>query len=325
MSTILKALRKLEDERPARTPADATRLDREVLAEDTNKRSRPLQRIALVMIAVLFSGLAGAGMTLAALTFWQTRSSNAQNQSERPAVAAAPATPREERAEEPTVVVVANILKQRAVVTALADTPEIPAPDPYAEPAPDVVEAEPAIAQAQPRAFLAESDERIPEPLSIVREAPAREVPARDPVAELAAVREARMSRAPAEVQSATPPDAPVARSVAAVRNEPERAEPEPVEWPELESVDVAPDPVLASATAPDPVPSFAVTRTTWHPRQQRRRAELSLLEAGETRIVELREGESVGPFQVSEIGPTGVTFLYKGIEIQRRVGAPPQ
>ena len=324
MSTILKALRKLEDEQPARASADPTQLDREVLADDANGRSRPLRRIALVMIAVLFSGLAGAGLTLAALTLWQTRSLNPQNQSEPPAVAAAAAVSQEERAEAPTVVVVADILEQRAARSALADARAIPAPEHYAEPAPSIVEHEPVIVKAQSEAFVREPDEPVPEPLSFVREDPVREAPERNPIAELAAVREARLSRMPAEARSVTRV-ASVAPKVAAVQSEPELVEPEPVEWPELESVDVAPDPVLVSVTVPDPVPSFTVTRTTWHPTQQRRRAELSLLEAGETRTVELREGEFVGPFKVSKIGPTGVTFVHNGVEIERRVGAPHQ
>ncbi|MBW2723538.1 MAG: hypothetical protein JRE71_04060 [Deltaproteobacteria bacterium] len=336
MSTILKALRKLEDEQPARASADPTQLDREVLADDAKERSRPLRRIAVVMIAVLFSGLAGAGLTLAALTFWQTRSLNPQNQSEPPAVAAAAATSQaaaansqEERAEAPTVVVVADILEQRAARSALADARAIPAPEHYAEPAPSIVEHEPVIVKAQSEAFVRESDEPVPEPLFLVREDPVqkdpvREAPERNPIAELAAVREARLSSLPAEARSVTRV-APVAPKVAAVQSEPEQVEPEPVEWPELESVDVAPDPVLVSVTVPDPVPSFTVTRTTWHPTQQRRRVELSLLEAGETRTVELREGEFVGPFKVSKIGPSRVTFDHNGIEIERRVGAPHQ
>ena len=61
--------------------------------------------------------------------------------------------------------------------------------------------------------------------------------------------------------------------------------------------------------------------RTIWHPRPERRRAELSVEEGGATRTLELREGDFVGPLKLSEIGPLGVTFVHEGVEIQHRVG----
>ena len=132
MSTILKALRKLEAEQPLRTLPEPTQLDRAVLEAEAGERPRPLRRIALVMIAVLFSGLAGAGVTLAALTFWQTRNAHVRDQIAPPAVAAAPAVSRpsassqaakQKRSDEPTVVVVADILKQRTAPFAAIETP----------------------------------------------------------------------------------------------------------------------------------------------------------------------------------------------------------
>jgi hypothetical protein len=354
MSTILKALRKLEDERPAPIPSDTTQLDRDVLETEPSERPRPLRRIALVMIAVLFAGSAGAGLTLAALTLWQTRSLNERNQGEPAAVAApapttvtatvpVPVSP-EEAAEEPTVVVVADILRQRSAArasatptsmsgtapgtlpeTTLSESSTTLAPDHYAEPAPEIATVKPrsnvnpkvvpkTMPKTMPKTIARETTERLPEPLALARTAPAR-----NPASELAAAREARMSRAPAEVRSATP--RPV--EIAVARSEPEVAETERAEWPELESVDVAPEPTPVSVKRPDPVPSLAVTRTTWHPMQHRRRAELSVIENGETRTIELKEGQFIGPFKVAEIGPTGVTLLRSGVETRRQVGAP--
>jgi hypothetical protein len=210
-----------------------------------------------------------------------------------------PSAAKEERSNAPSVIVVADILKQRDATPAAFGTPA-------------------------PKAFESESDAPLPEPLALARRAPAR-----DPVAELAALRDARMSRAPVEVHppESVEPAEPTARVVAAVEIEPPQVEPEPEqsEWLELETVDVAPEPVAFRVSVPDPVPTLSVNHTTWHPRRQRRRAEVSVIEAGDSRTIELKEGESVGPFKVAEIGPTGVTFVHKGVEIQRRVGAPPQ
>jgi len=312
MSTILKALRKLEDEQPKSISVDATQLDRDVLEADANEGPGALGRIALVVTAVLFSGFAGAGLTLAALTVWQSRTLTAEDRSGPPAEVASAPVVREQRAEEPIVVVVADVLQQRDESFASAGLDAYPAPAHDAQPASGIAVRELAIVTSQPEDFASELDELLPEPLAFAAKEP-------DPVLQLAALREERMSRAPAEDQSVGAAE-PVTRNAAPVRSESIPLEPE---VPELETVEVAPEPARVSVVDPDPVPSLAVMHTTWHPRKQRRRAEISLLEAGETRIIELKEGDSVGPYRLSEIGPTGVTFLYKGIEIQRRVGAP--
>ncbi len=269
MSTILEALRKLEKERPERTLADAAELDRKVLAREASERPRPLRFFALVVTAVVLSGVAGVSVTLAALSFWQSRNFETHRQGETPAVAAAGA----QRVEEPTVVVAAEILKQNVAESAAALGSAEPSSAQSAEPAA-------ARALARPSAVTVTSAEPTAEPFPIARVA--RE---RDPVSELAAAREARVSRAP----------------------------------PEVLPVAAAPLPVIIR----DPVPSIVVKRTVWHPRRERRRAELSLLENGKSRIVELREGQFVGPLELAEIGPTGVIFLHEGVEIRRRVGAP--
>lgn len=70
--------------------------------------------------------------------------------------------------------------------------------------------------------------------------------------------------------------------------------------------------------------PGIAVLGTKWHPRVDRRSAEVTLSEGGGTRTIEVRQGQRVGSLEVVEIAPTGVTFRHNGAEIKRRVGAGP-
>jgi hypothetical protein len=70
--------------------------------------------------------------------------------------------------------------------------------------------------------------------------------------------------------------------------------------------------------------PKIAVLGTKWHPRVDRRSAEITLSDGEGTRTIEVREGQRVGSLEVVEIAPTGATFRHKGAEIKRRVGAGP-
>lgn len=100
-------------------------------------------------------------------------------------------------------------------------------------------------------------------------------------------------------------------------------------ERPPIEIVNIArvkqPAPPEASASPPEARTSAArvgVSSTVWHPYKSRRKAEITLLDAGEARLHTVRQGDSVGPYLVKEITPSGVTFLYEGAETQRSVGA---
>ncbi len=84
---------------------------------------------------------------------------------------------------------------------------------------------------------------------------------------------------------------------------------------------EVEPLPVIVRSS----VPSVVVTRTTWHPIRGRRRAELEVLEDEELRSLQMREGQFLGPLELAEISPSGVTFLHNGVEIHRRVGGGSQ
>ena len=99
MSTILNALRKLEGEKSPPKERDLGELDRSVVAERTPggggnggeppERHGFIRRVAVVVGAVIASGLAGVGVTLAALSLWQADATFADLMSERRAVSAA--------------------------------------------------------------------------------------------------------------------------------------------------------------------------------------------------------------------------------------------
>ena len=74
--------------------------------------------------------------------------------------------------------------------------------------------------------------------------------------------------------------------------------------------------PHAAGAAAPEVV----VTRTVWHPSPERRVAMVRA--AGDSQEREVHEGESVGALQVLQIEPSDVVFLRDGVEIRQRVGA---
>lgn len=76
---------------------------------------------------------------------------------------------------------------------------------------------------------------------------------------------------------------------------------------------------VALSKLARAPIPAVFVARTVWHPRSERRIAEVNV--EGRVDLLLLREGDAVGPLIVSQIDPSGVVFLHDQIEVRRRVG----
>jgi len=322
MSTILKALQKLEENQTERQFPATPELEGEVAAGKEGAGSRPWRRIALVVAAVLLSGVAGVGVTLAGLSYWQASLFDSEN-----AAVAADAT------ADDVAVVAANTSAKNASDSALEVAPKQAAPvamPQLAEEATVVI-----VADILERRAAATVDPLDSLPVAILT---------RKPAARLAAVRETRVSRVPKAVEPPLARDepAPTRRepvAIASVRVE--AASPKPVRAPvvAVEPTKVAaavlPEirpkvtPKLSQDITPEfipeivraPVPSVVVMRTIWHPRPERRRAELSVEEGGATRTLELREGDYVGPLKLSEIGPLGVTFVLEGVEIQHRVG----
>lgn len=63
-----------------------------------------------------------------------------------------------------------------------------------------------------------------------------------------------------------------------------------------------------------------SVERTSWHPKPERRSARVRVRETGE--VLSLGEGDYVGGMIVEEITPSSVLFEAGGVEIRRRIGS---
>jgi hypothetical protein len=65
-------------------------------------------------------------------------------------------------------------------------------------------------------------------------------------------------------------------------------------------------------------VPELKVHSTVWHPQGSRR---VARVEVGTEGILELNEGDSVGPLVVESIKPGGVVFGHDGVSVLHKVG----
>jgi len=99
------------------------------------------------------------------------------------------------------------------------------------------------------------------------------------------------------------------------------------VKPPPTRSEERRPEPVPSEPRAAEPapilrspVPTVFVEQTIWHPDAGRRVAVVEL-EGSEERL-RLHEGDAVGPLVVRKIEPSGVFFYHDGVELRRRVGA---
>ena len=121
MSTIMKALRKVEDLK--KTEAHASQpgeLERQIVQDAELPGRNPPKRVAVIVGAVVLSALAGVGVTLGALSLWQANGDGVATASEalaesaggQAAVVAAP----DERNEGTTVVVAQDVLNSNVRV-----------------------------------------------------------------------------------------------------------------------------------------------------------------------------------------------------------------
>jgi hypothetical protein len=329
VSTILKALRRLEEEK---TRGNSARPLREEVASGPSEPPRGRRLPWLPLAAMLFVGL---GLGASAWYVWPYERGGepvrgevaAASPSAAPAevasappvqppvdVAALPASAAEQPATQdelrPLTAAELEALQQEDAAPAEAfasqvEVVERPAPEPRIAPAP----ARPAPAAATPppvagppRIAAAEPQHGLPEPAGVM------------------ARRAQAQQEAPAEKR---PPGAkPVAAEPAAAAP---RA-PEPSEWeepaepePAPAAVASAPTPVRAPVSAPaeEPAPELRVRRTQWHPDKARRSAEVELGGRSES----VREGDLVGEYVVSEIRPSGVVLTHDGERIERGIG----
>jgi hypothetical protein len=130
----------------------------------------------------------------------------------------------------------------------------------------------------------------------------------------------------PVAVAPPAPPSEPVAPPAPSRSSEPAapavRSEPRPPPPPQPAAPAVKPPPVTAKrvlAPPPPSAPEVQVERTSWHPKPERRVAWVRLEGSAATR--EVHEGDALGTLVVKEIRPSAVVFLHGADELQRRVG----
>lgn len=388
MSTIMNALRKVEKQKSAASQtAGPDELDRQIVDSTATARKGIARRVAVIATAVVVSGLAGVGLTLAALSVLDSEpvtqpSAASVGAVSAPAEAAAALSegePRDEPRSDQAIVVAADVLQQenetvRDAAASNGTPPAVSAPLTSRVVAdPDAIarlEARREARRLRLRENLVEAEAQLAEPeptqpktaVAPVRRAPQRvsraaapDAPSEPVVAQPAAATppqevevdaitahqreetraiEAELDALEQREQQGTPVvEPPMRASEETVVAEPgvfERAVDEDIS-PDVETaVSVTPRSrsIASPERTPTPpsealgVPKYAIRGTTWHPHRQRRTATIEVESGGKSQIVEIREGEMLGPMKVSEIGPTDVTFLHEGKKVRRQIGA---
>jgi hypothetical protein len=320
VSTILKALQRLEDEKNANSERS---LDQQVVA----RRPPPhTERHWLRIGAVAIGGVAVAA---AAIWFWPTREDpDAGMAMESPPAAAAPAatTEHEVAAEEPRR---RPSARPAPAARAQQDSSEVEVSS--------VVEVVKRL-DAPPAtiAELAALAKHAAPSAKTGRERPAgRRRNARQSDPQVASKPDPQVARgdaqprpAPKQVASAKPPATQISENSAPAKPIP--APPAPVQI-----AAVAPKPAPTAAPAPIPtairepeqvvvmraeIPTLSVEKTIWHPDADRRVVVVKLVDAEE--VLRLKEGDAVGPLVVQAIEPGSVLFNHDGIEIVYNVGS---
>lgn len=314
MSTILKALQRLEDEKSAG-------VERSLSEQVVARRPPPApERRGLKIGAVAIGGLAVAA---AAFFFWPTEEEpNAEVAMEAALPAAAPATKTKVAAEKPR--------RRQSARPASAARAQPPSSGVEISPVVEVVkllEAPPADSGGS-----ANSGESAAPPKRATPRAQAGgQRPGRRPSARKSDTQIARGSErarpAPKQVADAKPSAAHILGSSVLAKPVPEP--PAPVEVAAL-----APKPAPTAAPASIPaaiqelenrivlrakVPAIRVEKTIWHPDADRRVAVVKLIDVDE--VLRLKEGDAVGPLVVIGIKPGSVLFSHDNIEIQYNVG----
>jgi hypothetical protein len=192
--------------------------------------------------------------------------------------------------------------------------PGAPLPLPTAEPPRSESEARAPRTAPAPSATPEPVVARSPGPTPLPPTPPTRQPVARAPE--------------PTVEPQATPP------VVAAADPRPSRAEVTPAAAESKPEVASAQEPAAKATPAPSPkpaakptsetavaraaVPDVLVEGTSWHPTATRRTATVQIAQ-GE--MVEVHEGDAVGPLVVARIEPSSVVFTHDGVEIRRRIG----
>jgi len=313
VSTILKALQRLEDEKSA----DAERsLDEQVVA----RRPPPApERRGLKIGAVVIGGLAVAAV---AFLFWLTREEpDAEVAMESAPPAAAP------EAAGTTKVAAEKPRRRPSARPAPAAREQRDSSDVEVSSVVEVVELldAPPADSAAPAAAPAAAPNRTARTAKAGAERPARRRRGARKSESKAARGSAEPKPAPKQVADAKPPVTEISEKPAPAKPAP--APPAPVE------VAAKPAPTAVSASIPAPIrepekkivqraklPEFSVEKTIWHPDAYRRVALVKLIDAEE--VLHLKEGDAIGPLVVKTISPGSVLFNHDSIEIRYNVGS---
>lgn len=326
MSTILKALRRLEH--------DKTSQLQRPLREEVADGAEPRRRFPVFwVVAAVFT--AGIGIGAAALFLWPGRVLDLVPEAESQA-AAQPAAPKAEQARPATAATQTRLERQRQRLAAraarrgAAETARVVPP----------AAAPRTAAGLQPAEDVAVLRQITPTPLRVSEAESAPGAPSGPGPGEVRPGAEAMKPKP----RPATPPPSAVA-AVAAQPRAPEPAEPEPraarpasptppvaeASAPELPASEreIAPPPERSfSAREPEParspVPVILVSRTQWHPDPERREALIEVERDDGSEKLRVHEGDAVGNLVVERIEPSGVVFDYDGVELRHGVGSGP-
>ncbi len=317
VSTILKALQRLEDEKSANVERS---LNEQVVAHRPPPEPR---RRGLRIGAVAIGGLAAAAV---AFFFWPTGDEPiAEVAMESAPPATAPAIRTEVVAEKrrrrssarPAPVARAQDDSSGVEISSVVEVVKL-LDAPRADSGGSVDSAAPAV---PPKSAAP--------PAKAGTQRPARRPSASKPDPQVARG-SARPRPAPKQLADANPPATQISGS-----SVPANSVPAPPAPPALvEIVEIAPKPAPTAATAPIPdaireperrivqrakLPAISIEKTIWHPDSDRRVAVVKLIDAEE--VLRLKEGDAIGPLVVIGINPGSVLFTHDGIEIQYNVG----
>ncbi len=322
MSTILKALQRLEDEKSAN-------VERSLEEQVVERRPPPKpERRGLKLGAVAVGGFAIAG---AAFFFWQTQEKSSVEVAMKPpppatesVKKAAAEKPRRNKSarqapaarveEEPSEIEISPVVEVVKFLDAQPADPGEPAEFSKSASSSEDGESE-EVAAAPSKAKTKPGSAR-----------PAGRRPASKPKPQVARTAE-QAEPAQEQVADAKPLATQASESsIPAIETPPQPAP--------SEIAAVAPKPVPATEPAPIPaaikepankiivrakLPMLSIEKTIWHPDANRRVALVKLLEIDE--VVRLKEGDAVGPLVIIDINPGSVLFTHDDVEIRYNVG----
>ena len=296
MSTILKALDRLEREKQAEQAARSLREEISTQApadEPTFSRVRGMPQGVWFVAALL---------AVAGVTWFLASAPSVPEPAVRPAGVAPSELPKAVLSRVPVRGEPVALSRPPRAGHALPTASEV-APKPILPPTAK------AVAPAAPVSETATSPDSQP---AVTASPKPRVAAAPKPQGSSAPVVRASSASGSASSPPASPPHADANQEGATSPEEVARAAPSRV-------LPAAPAPV--SEAEPASTAMMRVSRTVWHPSLERRLAFVSLGDS--SRSLRVREGDAVGTFVVQRIEPSGVVFIRDGVEVRRGVGEP--